>query len=426
MLLRLILIAFPFVLAAITPLIESKKFQDNQVQFKLNKKFRRQYVNQDLTISYPSDINIRNLPNSIIEIPLITSSIAVIWISGNQYSIEEMDEDLFNSLIKIKEFFRRYFCNTSWDGELVPKRLVKNTLPVTVRPAMLFTAGLDSTATLFKHFDENPILISYNDPNEIAAAFAKQYHFDFHTIYVNHEQFLKRAYLSTLSCDIEEWLWDTSLGLTFIGIAAPFLYAKGISNFYISPDSHWLAHIFPDGLPMQRAACPIIDENLSPMGIKVTHALFDMTRVDKVEWVSKFCTQNGLPKPQLTVCWQPRTIPNCNRCEKCFRTMFEIIAVGEDPRDYGFLLSTDEFIKQFSAFMKHFKIKTRLIYSYHRDVQLALIKNLEKLPQEYRTFYEGFINIDLWSLIDEPPRPPRLTPFSWDDYRDLFNVPPLT
>ena len=95
------------------------------------------------------EVDVRKLPPTIVDVPLITYVIAIIWISGKEYTIDEMDEDLYTSLIKVKEFFKRYFCNTSWDGELKPKRLVKNTPPkIGSRPAMLYTAGLNSTTTL--------------------------------------------------------------------------------------------------------------------------------------------------------------------------------------------------------------------------------------------------------------------------------------
>lgn len=421
----LILVFFPLNISALLPLIESKKIENNRVRFGLPKNFSQKYINEELCISYPKEVDVQNLPPSIVDVPLITSVIAIIWISGKKYTIDEMDEDLYYSLIKVKEFFKRYFCNTSWNGELRPRRLVKNRPPQKgSRPAMLFTAGLDSTTTLFRHFDENPVLISFNEPNEIAVDFAKEHTFDFYTIYVNHERFLKRSYLNTLSCDIDDWLWDTSQALSWIGISTPFLYSKGIQSLYIASDNHWRAHIFPDGNVMHRAASPIIDENTSPMGLKVKHDPFDMTRVDKVNYISAFCQNRNLPKPTLTVCWQLRkrgqSTPNCNKCEKCYRTMLDIIATGQDPRDYGFILSPEELIPRFCSFITNFKTQIRMTYTFYRDIQEHIAKNIDLLPSDYRSFYEWFISLDLWKMVVESPRPNRASPFNWEDYRDLY------
>jgi hypothetical protein len=426
----LVLLFFPLTLSALLPLIESKTIENNLVRFHLSREFSQKYVNEEFYVSYPKEVDVPNLPSSIVEAPLISYTIAIIWFSGEEYTIDEMDEDLYYSLKKVKEFFKRYFCNTSWNGELKPKRLVKNILSKKgSRPGMLYTAGLDSTTTLCRHFDENPVLISFNDPNEIAADFAKNNNFDFYTIYVNHEQFLKRNYLNSLSCDIDDWLWDTSLGLGWIEIATPFLYAMGLPTFYIGSDNHWRANTFPDGKVMHRACCPLIDENVSPMGLQVKHDPFDMTRVDKVKYISAFCRNRHLPKPKLTVCWQQK-IPgqatlNCHQCEKCFRTMLNIVATGEDPRDYGFTLSPKELFPRFRSFITNFKMKTRVIYTLFRDIQEHIKKNIRKLPNDYRPFYKWFISLDLWKMVEEAPRPNRPTPFNWEDYRDLYpEMPP--
>ncbi len=417
-------LAIPLTLSAATSLIVSKTFENGGVRFHLTDEFNQKYVNQDFFLAYPKEVNLQELPPSIVEVPLIMNLIAVVWFSGEEYTIDEMDEDLYYSLIKIKEFHKRYFCNTSWKGELKPKRLVKNIPPKRdTRPAMLFTAGLDSTATLFRHFDENPHLISFNNPNEIAVGFAKKHHFDFHTIYVNHEQFLKRGYLNNVSCDILDWLWDTSMGLAWVGITTPFLYAMGTPLLYIGSDTHWRANNFPDGKPMFRVANPIIDENLSPMGLQVKHDGFDMTRVDKVNCISAFCLARKMPKPKLAVCFQPRnsnqSTPNCNQCEKCNRTMFNILATGEDPRDYGFIHSPKMFIQQFRPFITNCK-SDRVTYVLYRDIQEYLEKNIDALPQEHRLFYEWFLSLDLWKMVEEKPRPDRERPFTWEDYRDLY------
>mgnify|MGYP003529589934 CR=1 FL=1 len=97
----------------IEPLIQAKSIHKNSVRYFLSKEFSEKYVNQPLHLTYPEAINLGNLPNSIVEIPLITNVMPVIWISGKEYGIEEMDEDLYYSLIKIKEFYKRFFYNTS-------------------------------------------------------------------------------------------------------------------------------------------------------------------------------------------------------------------------------------------------------------------------------------------------------------------------
>ncbi len=298
-------------LSAAERLIRAKIIERNNICFHLSAEFTKKYVKQPFRLSYPQEINLENLPPSIVDIPLITNVIAVIWLSGKEYTIEEMDEDLYYSLIKIKTFFKRFFYNTSWEGELKPERLVNNrgncnslnnlsnTIP---RSATLFTGGLDSTATVFRHFDENLTLISFNDPHRTAVEFAKMHHLDFYTIYMNYDTCLKLTSLDKASCDISKWFWDTSMGLSWVGAATPFLYAMGIATLYIPSGFTWRSFIFPDGQTLRQPASPLIDENLTPTGLRVQHDIFTMTRTDKIQFISTFCAENNVSKPQLVVC----------------------------------------------------------------------------------------------------------------------------
>lgn len=392
----------------------------------MSREFTKKYIRQPLLLSYPEEIDLKNLPSSIVEIPLITNVIPVIWLSGNEYTIEEMDEDLYHSLIKIKIFFKRFFYNTLWEGELKPKRLVKNIPPKTnFRPATLFTGGLDSTTTLFRHFDENPILISFNDPHKTAIDFSEEHHFDLYKIYMNYNDFLKLTLLDKISCDISKWFWDTSMGLSWVGAAAPFLYAMGIQLLYIPSGFTWRSFIFPDGQTLRQPASPIIDENLSPAGLQVIHDPFTMTRTDKMKYISMFCSERSIAKPKLVVCnHHGRSAvgySHCNQCMKCRATMLDILAIGETLQEYGFTLTEQEFIFQFQSHIKDLKTKRGGTYATYYDTQKYLKKNIAILLSTYRTFYEWFTSIDLWTIIDEPSnRPIRASPFNWNDYEDLY------
>lgn len=420
------LIFFLFQIDASETLIKTKIIKENKIVFHLSPEFTKKYVRYPLALTYPKEIDLTSLPSTIIDIPLITNVIAVIWLSGKEYAIEEMDEDLYYSLIKIKMFFKRFFFNTSWEGKLKPERLVKNFPSKTIsRPAALFTGGLDSTTTLLRHFNENPILIAFNNPHKNAVDFAALHQFDFYRIYFNHNEFLKLTLLNKASTDISKWFWDTTMGLAWVGAATPMLYAMGIQTLYIPSGFTWGSFILPDGQAMRQSHCPLIDENLSPMGLRVKHDIFTMTRPDKIKYISTFCKERNISKPTLVVCNRHRrgdqAFAPCNRCMKCLITMLDILAIAEDWQDYGFILSKEEFIFRFQHFITGLKTKRGGTYAACCDSQNYIRKNLENLIPEYRAFYEWFISIDLWNMIDEKLKsPPRDSPFSWNDYKDLY------
>lgn len=417
---------FLFQINATEPLIKAKIIKNNNACFHLSTEFSKKYIRQPLLLSYPKEFDLNTLPSTIIDIPLITHVIPVIWVSGKEYTIEEMDEDLYYSLIKIKMFFKRFFYNTSWEGELKPNRLVKNIPPKIIpQPAALFSGGLDSTATLFRHFDENPVLISFNDPHKDALEMTKRHHFDFHTIYINYNDCLKLTSLNKISPDISKWFWDTTMGLSWVGTATPLLYAMGISTLYIPSGFTWRSFIFPDGQTLRQPASPLIDENISPMGLRVKHDPFTMTRTDKMKFISSFCTLRNISKPNLIVCnYHKRddtTYTHCNQCMKCRLTMADILAIGENLKDYGFSLSEKEFISQFQTYIMNLKMKRGGTYAACNDTQKYIKENIDILPCNYRSFYDWYTSIDLWGMINESQsRPLRTTPFKWSDYKDLY------
>lgn len=426
-LLYLFLTCFALKTSAAERLIRIKSIKHESVYFYTSAEFGKKYTERSFCLTYPQEINLESLPPSIVDIPFITNIIPAVWLSGKEYTIEEMDEDLYYSLIKIKEFFKRFFYNTSWQGELKPDRLVKNIPPTThVQAAALFSGGLDSTATVLRHFDENLTLISFNNPHKNTIEFAQKHHLPFVTIYMNHYDFLNLSFLNNASIDITKWFWDTTMGLSWVGAAAPFLYAKGIPVLYIPSGFTWQSFMFPDGQTLEQPACPLIDENLSPMGLQVQHDTFTMTRTDKIQFISTFCAERNIPKPQLVVCnYHQRantTYPHCNKCFKCYVTMLDILAIGESLQDYGFTLSEQEFIAQFCSSMKTLKMRRGGTYVAYHDTQNYLKQNVEKLPQTYRSFYDWFIGIDLWAMVDKSSnRPLRTIPFRWNDYQDLYS-----
>ena len=106
---RLLLIGLLWLPVEAEEFLRTTRIRGNTVRFYLSPEFTKAYVRHALTLTYPEEVRLEELPPSIVEVPLITNTIAVIWLSGRTYTIEEMDEDLYYSLMRVKEFFKRFF-----------------------------------------------------------------------------------------------------------------------------------------------------------------------------------------------------------------------------------------------------------------------------------------------------------------------------
>lgn len=94
------------------------------------------------------------------------------------------------------------------------------------------------------------------------------------------------------------------------------------------------SNCYEDG-KIRCASNPIIDNYVKFMDCVVVHDGFEYNRQKKVNNIIHFCkkTRSYIP---LHVCWQSQSGSNCCYCEKCYRTMAELIVEGENPVDYGF------------------------------------------------------------------------------------------
>ena len=87
-------------------LIDHIQIDKNRIDVFACKKFKRQYLLDDFFAVYDDDINLEGLDSSILQIPFILNVIPIIWMSGEEYHIEELDYQLAYSLEGIRGAFR--------------------------------------------------------------------------------------------------------------------------------------------------------------------------------------------------------------------------------------------------------------------------------------------------------------------------------
>lgn len=68
----------------------------------------------------------------------------------------------------------------------------------------------------------------------------------------------------------------------------------------------------------------------------------DLDRTKKAKKIVEYCEQNNV-RFKLKVCWYQHGGENCSRCEKCYRTILDIIINKDNPNLYGFSGTKDTF-----------------------------------------------------------------------------------
>ena len=376
-------------------LIEDFTVTKNRVEIKINKTFAKKFLKTDrFYAEYSEDIDLTKLDRTVLELGLLGNCIGIIWAWGKTLTIEAMDEDFYNSLPIIKEVFRRMYPKESWGGELVPQRLVKNTFTQPVlepgekeRTALLFSGGLDSITSSLMHRDKKQLLVTVNghwdlplwDKKLLAKrrvgleAWGQKYGHENTFINSNYYDFLNRDVLDKYIKEISSWRIFTVEGIGWAGLAAPVMAIKGYQQLLHGSTITW-EYNFP------ACANPFIDDNLHFAGMRIKHDLFDMHRLSKCDYIARTCKEEGLEKPYIRVC-EEKTVTNCCKCQKCIRTILELVVVGENPQEYGFNCDVDKVLQKTRNFMDehgtgsttvwHFKhIQKRLLEKHAQGEQI--------------------------------------------------------
>src|SRR5690606_24309427 len=105
------------------------------------------------------------------------------------------------------------------------------------------------------------------------------------------------------------------------GFLAAMAHASG-PGVYFLPSTHPISELVPFG------SHPDIDGNMSSAATRVVHDGHAVERLGKLALLREW----QVDLSAIHVCWQtPASGPlNCGRCQKCRRTVFELLAVGAD------------------------------------------------------------------------------------------------
>ncbi len=349
-------------LSAAVPLITNVRVIKNRVDITIDKKFKKKYLKEDFFVEYDKDINLEQFDYSIVTLPFIMNVMSLVWISGQDYEIDEMDTEVYQSLQTIKDVFKLFYPNTSWDGNLIPKKLTTHSFTHTLdTTAVLFSGGVDSTTTSLYHRDKKQLLItswgqSCLPLNELTLwkkvstrinKFAKDYGHKTTYLRSNYYYFLNLPELKKLSSDITSWRIDTIEDMGWTGLVAPIMLSKGIRTLRIGSSDTW-------NLPYASACNPYIDSNIAFMGLKFYHDLFSMNRFDKISYLVDQYNKKLIKKVNLIVCQAQGNVITCGSCEKCVLTLALLLGAGADPRDYGYTLSPE---KAATRIQKHLQQK---------------------------------------------------------------------
>lgn len=230
------------------------------------------------------------------------------------------------------------------------------------KAAAFFSGGVDSFYTLLKHEDEIDALVFVHgfdvslEDSELRTAVSQRLRnvadaFDKQLIEV--ETSLKSVTeQDRFTSELANWELSHGSALASVMHALPAC----VDRVYVAATQSY-RHLFPWG------SHPILDPQWKRSDLDLVHDGCEVTRLQKVDYIST----STKALENLRVCWKnPDQAYNCGQCEKCRRTMLELLSVGslEDCSTFSESLNTSD--------VGTIRVRKKTIERHYREVAKRL------------------------------------------------------
>lgn len=300
-------------------------------------------LDEEFFIEYSEDIS--DVSKSILVIPFLCNMLPISWVCNAEIKVDEIDKDFYDSIKDFKQGYINMYPRVSFGGKLTTNKIVNNSYVPTDKVAAFFSGGVDAFSTLISHYGEKPVLVTlwgsdvkltdtdgWNIVKEHALETAKSFDTDNLFIKSSFRKFLKEGELGNLVYKKagDYWWHGFQHGIGLIGHIAPYAYKHKLNKVYIAS-----SFTIKDKGKITCASDPTIDNFVKIASCKTVHDGYEYNRQDKVHNIVEFRRKTN-KHFELRVCWESEGGKNCCNCEKCYRTIYEIIAEEADPKEYGF------------------------------------------------------------------------------------------
>lgn len=289
--------------------------------------------------------NICDVPSSILTIAFINTLAGFVWMSDSVLFVDEIDETYYQSFKHIKQAFHELHHYVPLKGLVVPSKIVSNKIPASEKHILLFGGGVDCHSSFLRHKDNIPFILNISgwlksrdeqddvdesdkrQTAEYAASMGiKALHVrsNFASLF-NHNR-IDKTFTRPI---VHSSYWYAFLHpMAFISIAAPLAWKHGISSIMI-------ASSFTKGRVGVKCASYITTDSEFRFATNGStfHDGFELDRQDKVALIVDYQKKTGKPYKMQACSFNDH---NCCECEKCFRTIVELVAENANPRNFGF------------------------------------------------------------------------------------------
>lgn len=370
---------------------------------------RRFLTGEPFRVEY--DVPIDDVPEGVLVVPLLAQLCPVAWARGANVYVDEVDQTFASALSDVEATLCSMY-DFIEGGTLYARRTVDRPPETTDESGLLFTGGVDSTASYVRHREAEPTLLSirgWTIPSDESGdeswghlrsrvrSFAHERDLETAFVEANMLSFLDHPMLLAHYKRFVDGAWYSSVGhgLGLLGLCAPVAYARGMRDLYVAA-THW------EGIDLEWGSRPDIDDAVRWAGTQCHHACYDLTRQERLDLLADYVDETGTDLP-LQTC-NARMDGNCGTCEKCYRTAIGLRLAGLDPNRHGYAFDDRQYARVRRAFERGQWVlgdDERYMWADIRD----RVRETEPESEAETAFFEWLDAADLEALVSESASP---------------------
>ena len=335
-----------------------------EYEFQCPKRFIK-YLKSDeckIILEYPN-CDLSKIPQGVLMVPFVGNILIVSMLMDISIEVPVLDKTFYESLPQIKRAFQKMYSYLNFNFNVKVDKLEDCRYDISPNKSLFFTGGLDATSALINTYKEKPILINIwgGDTNtkdldshnhlenylkQITSALDLQYQFIKSNCREMYNEPKVSKFLATRIAPWNNHGWWASIAhiLSMTTLLAPLVYEKRIGTHYIGSSYTKSSNTFD-------ANNNILLESIKFSSCNLKGVDGDLTRIDKAKKIIEFSKKNEVPL-ELNVCWYKTKGQNCSHCEKCYRTILELIVNRGDPNQFGFTIN-DQTYEDICLFLKN-------------------------------------------------------------------------
>ena len=305
-------------------------------------------MEQKFFCEYSEDVS--NVPESIAVIPLIANILPIIWIYDSELYIEECDRTFVKSIETIKRGYCKMYPMIDFGGRVIVNQITDNFRPKSNKTLSYFSGGVDSYNTIINHHLENPVLFTawgsdvffddyegWNNMLKSVSTASQIFNSPCVNVKSSFRMFINYTVLDKkVKKSADNWWHGFQHGIGLLSLCAPISYKYNIGVIYFAS-----TYSEKNKGSYTCASDPTIDNYFAFANTVAIHDGYKLSRLQKIENIVNYSNQNNVLIP-LRVCWESKGGKNCCSCEKCWRTIFELYAIGAKPEKHGFIFTKNQ------------------------------------------------------------------------------------